>query len=110
MIGLMLPVLLTAAFQALGPNLSNFCERFPSASKERYDVDRASIDSDVSNERGAAAVTVRTRACRSGFEYCDPGLAGRCRFQHRTTQLPRPPPASDGVAGPLPLARGARRG
>ena len=29
---------------------------------------------DVSNERGAAAVTARTRACRGGFEYCDPGL------------------------------------
>ena len=68
----MLPVLLTVASQTLGPSLSNFCERFPSASKERYGVDRASID--ASNERGAAAVTARTRACRGGFEYCDPGL------------------------------------
>ena len=72
MLSLMLPVLLTAAFQTLGPNLSNFCERFPSPSKERCDVDRVSTD--VSKERGAAAVTARTRACRGGFEYCDPGL------------------------------------
>ena len=74
MLGPMLPVLLTAAFQTLGPNLSNFCERFPSASKERYDVDRVSTDVSNLNERGAAAVTARTRARRGGFEYCDPGV------------------------------------